>query len=231
MYKNRYPNGNSVAGAVGLTTGVGAGSPPYTPLPGAASPDQTTTTPLCHPISSNEGSYNLHHKSKGNTFSFSIIAIHLLPRHSILIEIRSFLNLQTSFEISKKKLRLFFKKSGLILKLISLSAKRTNEDINIDRMAAIISITKNPSRYRKRGIVTLLLAACRACTRDPKAIPYRSNKEVSSSVWIYIFFSKQGERALSSPAIRVISSSSTTSWKYRHKERQKANPFVLFFFI
>ena len=111
MYKNRYPNGNSVAGAVGLTTGVGAGSPPYTPLPGAASPDQTTTTPLCHPISSNEGSYNLHHKSKGNTFSSSssIIAIHLLPRHSILIEIRSFLNLQTSFEISKK-LRLFFYK-------------------------------------------------------------------------------------------------------------------------
>ncbi len=70
IHKNRYPNGNSVAGAVGLTTGVGAGSPPYTPLPGAASPDQTTTTPLCHPISSNEGSYNLHHKSKGNTFFF-----------------------------------------------------------------------------------------------------------------------------------------------------------------
>lgn len=53
----RYPNGSGV----GLTTGVGAGSPPYTPLPGAASPDQTT--PLCHPISSNDGSYN--HSKKG----------------------------------------------------------------------------------------------------------------------------------------------------------------------
>jgi len=47
----------------------------------------------------------------------------------------------------------------------------------------------------------------------------------------YIYFFQSRERALSSPAIRVISSSSTTSWKYRHKERQKANPFVLFFFI
>jgi hypothetical protein len=54
----RYPNGNGAG--LGLTTGVGAGSPPYTPLPGATSPDQT---PLCHQISSNDGSYN-HKKGK-----------------------------------------------------------------------------------------------------------------------------------------------------------------------
>ena len=54
----RYPNGNGAS--LGLTTGVGAGSPPYTPLPGATSPDQT---PLCHQISSNDGSYN-HKKGK-----------------------------------------------------------------------------------------------------------------------------------------------------------------------
>ncbi|XP_045035692.1 paired box protein Pax-6 isoform X1 [Daphnia magna] len=54
-----YPNGNGAG--LGLTTGVGAGSPPYTPLPGATSPDQT---PLCHQISSNDGSYN--HKKGGD---------------------------------------------------------------------------------------------------------------------------------------------------------------------
>lgn len=72
----RYQNGN--AAGVGLTTGVGAGSPPYTPLPGAASPDQTTTatTPLCHPISSNDGSYN--HK-KGRWIASPHHALHLLP--------------------------------------------------------------------------------------------------------------------------------------------------------
>lgn len=49
------------SGQLGLTTGVGAGSPPYTPLPGAASPDEAT--PLCHQIASNDGSYN-HKKGK-----------------------------------------------------------------------------------------------------------------------------------------------------------------------
>ena len=58
LAKTRYPNGNGAG--LGLTTGVGAGSPPYTPLPGATSPDQT---PLCHQISSNDGSYN-HKKGK-----------------------------------------------------------------------------------------------------------------------------------------------------------------------
>lgn len=60
----RYPNGNGAG--LGLTTGVGAGSPPYTPLPGATSPDQT---PLCHQISSNDGSYN-HKKGKHFFFFF-----------------------------------------------------------------------------------------------------------------------------------------------------------------
>ena len=63
-FSRRYPNGSGV----GLTTGVGAGSPPYTPLPGAASPDQTT--PLCHPISSNDGSYNL---KKGKKERFPLV--------------------------------------------------------------------------------------------------------------------------------------------------------------
>lgn len=70
----RYPNGNGAS--LGITTGVGAGSPPYTPLPGATSPDQT---PLCHQISSNDGSYN-HKKGKSiyHNIYFSIYSVSLL---------------------------------------------------------------------------------------------------------------------------------------------------------